>query len=215
MWSISFTLLFLTKRTISSVGKESACSAGDPGSIPGSGWYPGKGNGNPLQYPCQKISWIEEPDGLQSTGSQRVGHDWATNTYWLIGLTIQKCSMTLHFFILYLFLPLRFHIISFSHTLEYIDLFPNTLVFFFFFALLEIYYFSDLVIGILMCWTLQFCLISWSQFCGFSRYLLMLSKNYLSLISSFPIILIYFHTLLPKQEFPETPNLYMNKSSLV
>ena len=36
----------------SSVGKESACSAGDPGSIPGLGRSPGKGNGDPLQYPC-------------------------------------------------------------------------------------------------------------------------------------------------------------------
>ena len=27
-----------------------------------------------------KISWTEEPGGLQSMGSQRVGHDWATNT---------------------------------------------------------------------------------------------------------------------------------------
>jgi len=35
----------------SSVDKESACSAGDPGSIPGSGRSPGEGNGNPLQYP--------------------------------------------------------------------------------------------------------------------------------------------------------------------
>ena len=33
-------------------GKESACSAGDPGSIPGLGRSPGEGNGNPLQYPC-------------------------------------------------------------------------------------------------------------------------------------------------------------------
>ena len=32
-------------------GKESACCAGDPGSIPGSGRSPGEGNGNPLQYP--------------------------------------------------------------------------------------------------------------------------------------------------------------------
>ena len=36
----------------SSVGKESACSAGDPGLIPGLGRSPGEGNGNPLQYPC-------------------------------------------------------------------------------------------------------------------------------------------------------------------
>ena len=28
------------------------CSAGDPGLIPGSGRYPGEGNGNPLQYSC-------------------------------------------------------------------------------------------------------------------------------------------------------------------
>ena len=35
----------------SSVGKESACNAGDPGSIPGLGRSPGEGNGNPFQYP--------------------------------------------------------------------------------------------------------------------------------------------------------------------
>ena len=32
--------------------KASACTAGNPGSIPGSGRYPGEGNGNPLQYSC-------------------------------------------------------------------------------------------------------------------------------------------------------------------
>ena len=32
------------------VGEESACNAGDLGSIPESGRSPGKGNGNPLQY---------------------------------------------------------------------------------------------------------------------------------------------------------------------
>ena len=26
-----------------------------------------------------RILWMEEPGGLQSTGSQRVGHDWATS----------------------------------------------------------------------------------------------------------------------------------------
>ena len=35
-----------------SVGKESACSAGDPGLIRGSERSPGEGNGKPLQYPC-------------------------------------------------------------------------------------------------------------------------------------------------------------------
>ena len=34
----------------SSVGKESTCDAGDPGSIPGSGRLAGEGEGYPLQY---------------------------------------------------------------------------------------------------------------------------------------------------------------------
>ena len=33
-------------------GKASAYNAGDPGSIPGSGRFPGEENGNPLQYSC-------------------------------------------------------------------------------------------------------------------------------------------------------------------
>ena len=28
--------------------------------------------------PAWDVPWTEEPDGLQSTGSQRVGHDWMT-----------------------------------------------------------------------------------------------------------------------------------------
>ena len=36
----------------SSVSKDSACGAGDPGSIPGSGRSPGEGNGYPVQYSC-------------------------------------------------------------------------------------------------------------------------------------------------------------------
>ena len=34
----------------SSVGKESTCNAGDPGSFPGLGRSPGEGKGYPLQY---------------------------------------------------------------------------------------------------------------------------------------------------------------------
>ena len=34
----------------SSVGKESACNEGDPGSIPGLGRSPGEGKGYPFQY---------------------------------------------------------------------------------------------------------------------------------------------------------------------
>ena len=43
---------FLLKPTDLSDSKESACNAGDLGSIPGSGRFPGEGNGNPLQYSC-------------------------------------------------------------------------------------------------------------------------------------------------------------------
>ena len=37
---------------VSSDGKETACSAGGPGSVPGSGRSPGEGNGSPLQFSC-------------------------------------------------------------------------------------------------------------------------------------------------------------------
>ena len=36
--------------------KESACNAGNPGSIPGSGRFPGERKGNPLQYYCLENS---------------------------------------------------------------------------------------------------------------------------------------------------------------
>ena len=48
-------------------------NAGDMGLIPGLGISPGEGNGNPLQYSC--LGNPEEPGGLQSIRSQRVGHD--------------------------------------------------------------------------------------------------------------------------------------------
>ena len=62
----------------SSVGKESACSAGDLGSIPGSGRSPGEGNGNPLQYsslenPMDRGAWQATVHGVA-----RVGHDLVT-----------------------------------------------------------------------------------------------------------------------------------------
>ena len=60
--------------------EESACSAADLGSIPGLGRSPGEGNGNPLQYSCLENLMTEEPGGLQSMGSQRVGHNWVSNT---------------------------------------------------------------------------------------------------------------------------------------
>ena len=47
----------------------------DVGSIPGLRRSPGEGNGNPLQDSFLGNPWTEEPGGLQSIVSQRVGHD--------------------------------------------------------------------------------------------------------------------------------------------
>ena len=55
--------------------KESACNAGDPGSIPGLGSSL-EGNGTHSSILAWKISWTEELGGeLQSRGLQRVRHD--------------------------------------------------------------------------------------------------------------------------------------------
>ena len=60
--------------------KESACNAGDLGSIPGLRRSPGEGYGNPFQY-----SYLENPHGQRSLAGccprgrkQRVWHNWAT-----------------------------------------------------------------------------------------------------------------------------------------
>ena len=50
-------------------------NVGDMGLIPGLGRSPGERNGNPLKCSCLENPWTEEPDGLQSLGLQRVGHD--------------------------------------------------------------------------------------------------------------------------------------------
>ena len=68
--------LFYARLPCGSEGKAFARNAGDPGLIPGSGRFPGEGDSNPLQYSCLENSWAEEPGGLQSMESQRVGHDF-------------------------------------------------------------------------------------------------------------------------------------------
>ena len=58
-----------------SVGKESACNAGDAGdtgSIPGSGRSFGVGNGNPLQYSC-----LENP---MARGAWQAAVHWVTKS---------------------------------------------------------------------------------------------------------------------------------------
>ena len=57
------------------VVKNLPANAGDSGLIPGWGKSPGGGYGNPLQYFCLENAMTEEPEGLWSIGSPRVGHD--------------------------------------------------------------------------------------------------------------------------------------------
>ena len=54
-YPLQYSWTFLVPQMIDS--KESACNAGDLGSIPGSGRSPGGGHGNPLQHSCWKIPW--------------------------------------------------------------------------------------------------------------------------------------------------------------
>ena len=54
--------------------KNPPANAGDAGLIPGSGRFPGGGNGNSFQYLAKKILWTEEPGGLQSMESQSQKH---------------------------------------------------------------------------------------------------------------------------------------------
>ena len=59
----------------SSVGQESACSAGDPGSVPGSRRSSGEGTGKPLQY--SGLENLMDGGAWQATinGSARVRHN--------------------------------------------------------------------------------------------------------------------------------------------
>ena len=79
-------------------GKESACNVGDWASIPGLGrplwrraWQP------TLVFVPGESPWTEEPGGLQSTGSQRVGHNWANkHTHWVTQLWRQDLNPVLY-----------------------------------------------------------------------------------------------------------------------
>ena len=55
-------------------GKESACSAEELGLIPGSGRSLEKRMATHSSILTWRIPWTEEPGGVQSMGSQRVGH---------------------------------------------------------------------------------------------------------------------------------------------
>ena len=71
---------------------KSVCLPGDPGLIPGSGRSLGEENGNPLQYSCLENPMDRETCRLQSMGSQRVRHNWATS----LSFFLWKCHIWSH-----------------------------------------------------------------------------------------------------------------------
>ena len=81
------------------VVKNLPANAGDAGLIPGlERIIPGEGNDNPLL--AWEIPWTKVPGGLQSMGSQRVGHDWATeHTHawsWFTNAELTASNSTAH-----------------------------------------------------------------------------------------------------------------------
>ena len=68
----------------SSDSKESACNAGDLGSIPGSGRSSGEGNGNPLQYSC-----LENP---MDRGAWRATVHEVTKSWTLLKRLSTQCN---------------------------------------------------------------------------------------------------------------------------
>ena len=69
-----------------SEGKESACSVGGPGLIPGLGRSPGEGNGNPVQYSClenpmDRGAWRATVHGVTKSRTQLTLSLSLTHTY--------------------------------------------------------------------------------------------------------------------------------------
>ena len=65
-------------REVALVVKNPPANAGDMGLIPGSGRSPGEANEEMATHSsihAWENPWTEEPGGLQSMGSPRVGHD--------------------------------------------------------------------------------------------------------------------------------------------
>ena len=72
LFQYCFTCIWIPARLR---GKESTCTTGDAGSIPGLGRSLEEGEAIHSSILVWRIPWVEEPGGLQSIGLQRVGHD--------------------------------------------------------------------------------------------------------------------------------------------
>ena len=92
--SFNQTLKFAILFNSYSDGKASACSAGDRGSIPGSGRSPGEGNGNPLQHSC-----LENPMD---------GGAWKATVHGVTKSRTRLSDFTFHFLFFILRAPAEF-----------------------------------------------------------------------------------------------------------
>ena len=77
IYLISFTCRMQMRFPHSSVGKESACNAGDPSLIPGSGRSAGEGIGYPLQYSWASLvaQLVKNPPAMRETWVRSLGWD--------------------------------------------------------------------------------------------------------------------------------------------
>ena len=83
-------LLVVVASLVAQTIKESACNVGDPGSIPGSGRFPGEGNGNPLQYSClentmDRGAWWATVHGVTKSWTQL---STRTHTTYIVTLSL-------------------------------------------------------------------------------------------------------------------------------
>ena len=90
--------------------KESTCNVGEPGWIPGSGRSPlEEGMATHSSILAWEIPWTEESGGLQSMGSQRVRHNWETNTSTTTGYRyVYKIDSSCTHYPLIFFFPVPF-----------------------------------------------------------------------------------------------------------
>ena len=104
-------LFYSNGKPSNSDGKESACNAGDPALIPGSGRVPGEENGNPFQYsslgnPMDRGAWLATVHGVAKSQT-RLSTDACIYLgflldhrklleYWFYVFSPLVCGMELH-----------------------------------------------------------------------------------------------------------------------
>ena len=85
-----------------SAGKESACNAGDLGSIPGLGRSPGEGKGSPLQCPCLENSMDCVVHGVAKSRTWLSDFHFNKNILIFLSQKLETRGDTCHMFMSYL-----------------------------------------------------------------------------------------------------------------